>query len=79
MAYSRAQLKAKWQQIRDAIIDDMATNTGAKLRITTYSIADQSYSYATAQERINLLNYAEQQIQKYTKSGMFTLARFADL
>jgi hypothetical protein len=79
MAYSRTQLLEKYKTIRDAIIDDMATNVGETLRIRSYSIAGRSFSYSTSQERSQLLKYIEGRITELSASGMFRLARFADL
>lgn len=45
MAYTLAQIKAKYEQIRDNILNDLATDSGEKFRIASYQFNGQSWSY----------------------------------
>lgn len=78
MAYTRAQVLAKYQSIRDSILDDIAAHPD-QCRVTSYHVGNRSFSYSTPGERASLLEFIEGRITALSASSMFQLARFADL
>jgi hypothetical protein len=78
MANTRAQLKAAYEAIRDAIVADIQAHPD-QTRVTSYRIGNRSFSYATPSERVSLLEYIEGRITALSTASMFQLARFAEL
>ena len=77
MAYKQAEIKAKLQTIRDAILDDLASDSGPKFRIASYSAAGRSFSYSTREGALKAFKEVEALIEVYSDSGstMFQLGR----
>jgi len=75
MGYTNAEIVTKLEAIRDAILDDLATDTGPKFRVASYSVGGRSFSYSTRDGALSAFREVEAMLTKYRRTGFFQLAR----